>query len=508
MPKEQLKAGDLKETHELYTFYFPEWIFLMAAYEGAKELVRRGYLEKHERESQGNYERRIKEAYGFSYSKSIVDLFNFYLFKKPVKRDMANLKNDNLFAEFQDDCNLYGDPWDDFLTECGRWAGVTGLVGILVDKASRSFETRAEQVEENVYPYVARYLPQAIMDWEYARDENNRPYLSYLKLLDEDKQYRLWWPDHWEIWEIPDDENDEDSAGDKHAAKINSKEAELIGEGDNTLGEIPFVWLQNLRSKVRPIGISDIHDVSRIDVSILRNLSHGEEIITYAAFPMMRKPKQEQVPGHQQVAGEDETGVTAILEFDPEHPESKPDWLAAAVKEPIDAVLAWIERKVMEIYRAVNAGGMASTEISTTAKSGTALKAEFQLLNSMLVRKAINLEKAERKIVEYWAAWENVDVGEFSIERERTYDVEDLATDLENILTASIIVKSDIFNKQLQKQVARKMLPAADVDMIKDIDDEIDATEEFDEYSQNMPGQNLPPNQQPPLSDEDEGIEE
>jgi hypothetical protein len=508
MPKEMLKAGDLKETHELHTFYLPEWVFLLASYEGAKELVRRGYLEKHERESQDNYDRRIKEAYGFSYSKSIVDLFNFYLFKKPVKRDMGKLKNDILWTEFNDDCNLFGDAWDDFLTEAGRWAGVTGLMGMLVDKASRSFDTRKEQLEENVYPYVVMYFPQDILDWKWDRDENNRPYLSYLKLLDEDKKYRLWWPDSWEIWEIPDEDDEGESAGDKAAAKINAREAELIDEGTNPLEEIPFVWLQNLRGKVRPIGISDIHDVSRIDVSILRNLSHGEEIISYAAFPMMRKPKQEAIPGHQQQAGEDLSGVTAVLEFDPEHPESKPDWLDASVKEPIDAVLAWIERKVMEIYRAVNAGGMASTEISTTAKSGTALKAEFQLLNSMLVRKAINLEKTERAIIDFWAAWENVDIGEVTIERERTYDVEDLATDLENILTASIIVKSEKFNKQLQKQVARKMLPASDIDIIKEIDEEIDTAPEIDEYANNFNNQNQPTQTQRQLPFEEEETEE
>lgn len=473
--KEKLKAGDLKETHELYKFYFPEWVFLMASYEGAKELVRKGYLKKHERESQDNYDRRIEEAYGFSYSKSICDLFNFYLFKKPVRRDMSRLGEDPLWQWFYDDCNLFGDSWDDFLTEAGRWAGVCGFVGILVDKASRAFENRAEQLEAGVYPYVSKYFPQAILDWEYERDENNRPYLSYLKLLDEDRKYRLWWPDSWEIWEIPEDYEDEDESG-AATTKVDQREAKMIAEGANEIGIIPFVWLQNLRGKIRPIGLSDIHDVSRIDVSILRNLSHGEEIITYAAFPMMRKPKQEVPPGHLAVSQEDESGVTAILEFDPENPGSKPDWLEAAVQEPISAVLSWIERKVEEIYRSVNAGGMSSMEVSTQAKSGAALKAEFQLLNSTLVRKAMNLEKAEKRIIELWAMWENeVDLTyDVTIERERTYDVEDLATDLENILTSSIIVKSDLFNKHMQKQIVRKMMPASDIDQIKEIDDEID----------------------------------
>ncbi len=474
MPKTNLKVGDLLEKHNLYAANINEWYFLMASYEGAKELVRLGYLRRNERESLANYNRRKSEAYGFSYSKSVVDLFNFYLFKKPVKRDMGALKTNELWAAFMKDCNLYGDSFDEFLTEQGRYSSIEGHMGILVDKASVTFENKKEQLEQGVYPYVASYFPSAIMDWEWSRDENNRPYLSYLKLMDDNDddviQYRLWWPDAFEVWEVPyndDDKYDEQA------------EAELKLEGENPLGEIPFVWLYNLKGKQRPIGVSDIHDVARIDVSILTNLSEGEEVITYGAFPMMRKPMKESRPdGVQTPAKEDEVGIQAVLEYDPNHPESKPDWLDAAVAEPITAILDWIGRKVSEIYRAVNAGGMASMEVSTTAKSGAALQAEFQLLNANLVRKATNLEKAEVQIIEYWLRWEEEDLKarmkDITVERSRTYDVENLAADLDNALTSTTIVKSKKFSEAIQKNVARQMLPAADDKQLKEIDEEIE----------------------------------
>ncbi len=478
MPKSKLKVGDLLEKHPLHNVNFNEWLFLMASYEGAKELVAQGYLRRNERESLQNYNRRKAEAYGFSYSKSVVDLFNFYLFKKPVKRDMGALKSNELWAMFMKDCNLYGDSFDEFLTEQGRYSSIEGHMGILVDKASVTFDNKKEQLEQGVYPYVASYFPTAILDWEYERDENNRPYLGYLKLLDDSdedvQQYRLWWPDAFEVWEIPTPVKEDE----KENAET---DAELVLEGENPLGEIPFVWLYNLKGKKRPIGVSDIHDVARIDVSILTNLSEGEEVITYGAFPMMRKPMKEQRPDGAQVpAKEDEAGIQAILEFDPNHPESKPDWLDAAVAEPIAAILDWIARKVSEIYRAVNAGGMASMEISTQAKSGAALQAEFQLLNSNLVRKATNLEKAEMQVIEYWLRWEQEDakarMKDITVERSRTYDVENLAADLENALTSQTIVKSKKFSEAIQKNIARQMLPAADDRQLKEIDEEIEAS--------------------------------
>jgi hypothetical protein len=462
-----MHVSDLRVLHAEYERNVSEWRFLMASYEGAKELVRLGFLVRNERESLKNWRRRLQEAYGFSYSKSIVDLFNFYLFKKPVKRSLGILADDEAWQNFMRDCNLYGDHFDWFLHNQGRYASIQGHMGILIDKASVTFDTRAEELEAGIYPYVASYFPTAILDWSFARDDFNRPFLSYLKLLDDDGQYRLWWQDRWEVWREPilDD-------GTKAVGEI---EAVPVAQGQNPLGEIPFVWLYNERSKTVPIGVSDIHDVARIDVSILRNLSQGEEVINYGAFPMMRKPLLEATTS-QTV---DETGVTAVLEFDPEHPESKPDWLDSQVKEPVDAILMWIARKVEEIYRSTNVGGMAATQVSTVAKSGVALRTEFQLLNSKLVSKATNLEKAERQIINFWLRWQEQEDLEkdTNIERPRTYEIDNLAADLENALTSSTIVKSKKFIQTLQKMVARLMLPGLEENQWAEIDEEIEASD-------------------------------
>ena len=45
-PGQDLTVADLKEKHELYDYNYNEWVFLMAAYEGTRELVEKGYLEQ------------------------------------------------------------------------------------------------------------------------------------------------------------------------------------------------------------------------------------------------------------------------------------------------------------------------------------------------------------------------------------------------------------------------------------------------------------------------------
>ena len=69
-----LTVHDLKATHALYDDYAQEWNLRRASYKGARELIALGMLEQHERESKKNYDRRMEDAYGLSYSRSIVDL--------------------------------------------------------------------------------------------------------------------------------------------------------------------------------------------------------------------------------------------------------------------------------------------------------------------------------------------------------------------------------------------------------------------------------------------------
>lgn len=500
----------LKETHELHEKYFDEWKFLNASYEGVRALIAWGVFKQHERESYTNYQRRADEAYGFTYSRSIVDLLNSYLFKKDYPRTIPEaLGDDEQWQAFQEDCNYDGEEFDEFFIDQSRQASIQGLIGILVDKPRVATENKQQQLDEEIYPYLAAYKPTHILDWEYEVDINGHKKLVYLKLLDDDEYYRIWTPERWEVWEVIETES-------KDVATVNTERgtkfeqvgrtANKVAEGDHPLGEIPFVWLYNQRSVIdKDVGLSDISDVSRIDVSIMRNLSQIEEIINYTAFPMMRKPKRE-VGGHDGSDQKDEVGTTAVLEFDPDNPEgTKADWLSAESDGPIKAVLEVIAKKVSEIYRATNVGGMAATEIQTQAKSGVALKAEFQLLNSKLVKKGKNVVKAKRGVTRYWLLWQDEwdkYREELRFEYVKTFEVEDLMTDLENILTSKVIITdSPKYISEIQKMAVRLMIPSAEDETLADIDAEIDEGPMFPAFppEEGFPGEEEAPLQQPDL---------
>ncbi len=280
-----------------------------------------------------------------------------------MHRDLGTLANDELWKLFNKDVDLYGTDYDVFWTSVSKMISIYGFSGILIDKPSMvtgEIKNRQQEVNDKLYPYYGLFTPENIVDWKWERDPlTARPVLTYLKLKEQEGTYLAWTPDEWERWAPVDD--DESSF-------------ELITSANNPLGEIPFVWVTNYMNIKKPfLGISDLRAIARIQSNITRDLSHGEEIIKYAAFPMMRKP-QEPTP---QAGFDDVSGVSAILSFDPEFPESKPDWLKAEVKEPITSILDWIERKVNEIYRTSHLSSMHGQKMGhNQAMSGIALRYE------------------------------------------------------------------------------------------------------------------------------------
>ena len=454
------RSERLKRHHPEYQERKEVWKRCAAAYEGADAVVSAGFIERHERESQRNYRRRLARMYSFNLSATVVDLLQHYLLRPKASRDFGSLANQKRWSWFMDDCDLNKNDFDAFMALMALWSSIHGHAGVLVDRANRKFNTLADEIAAVDYPYVSLYPAPNILDWEWSRAHKGRRSLEYLKLLDQDGLLRLWWPEKWEIHE-PDPKAD---GGYR-----------LLEQGENPLGEIPFVWNYNVKRHNGDTGKSDIEDISRIDISIMENLSQGEEVMDLAGFPMMRKAMRR--AGEQ--SNNDETGPSAILEFDPNLGESgKPDWLKAEVASCLSACMEWIEFKAKNIQRMAHVSGTGINQDTSTVASGVSLKVRFQLLNAKLAHKGANLAETERKIIDYWLRW--VQQGNLyeavSVSRPEEYDVEDLDADLRAATQAKILVGSRMFQAHLEKGVARRFLDGATEDERQEILKDVEKT--------------------------------
>lgn len=491
----------LQHTHETHNEMLKDWVFWGLAYSGGTEFIKHA-LQKHMRESDTNWKSRQDEGVCFNYSSIIIDLFNFYLTEKPAVRDLGLLSKDTLWKMFLKDADLYGTNFDVFLNEAQKMAAIYGAVGVLVDKPNSKNKVMKDDIKQGIYPYCAIFTLPNILDWKHERDPiTNRPTLTYLKLLDFDNRYLLWWRDKWEIWKLPEgspspfkvhkhkdtsdytpkpgDNKYADEPGQVYHSSLGKEEPILIDSGDNPLGEIPFLWFQNIKSVMNPyIGVSDIKEISRITASIVRNISYGEEVIKFAGFPQARRPMMQE--------GEEinnEAGVTAILEFDPELGEAgKPDWLESEVLEPIEAILKWIDKKIGETFQLAHLSGIHAHEKSDQVRSGVALRYEYQQLSLVLSKKSENLTETELGIIKYWLKWQNKDswFDDIRISRSKDFSIDDLSQSLENAIMADQLVPEVTFKKELMKTVAKRMLPDLSDEKLLVIHDAIDALSKED----------------------------
>ena len=447
-----MKKQDLEKTSDIYKDNISEWENYDLTYDGGLPFIKKALYRYSNLETVKNHDERVRNGYVFNYAQSIIDLYNFYLTEKPAIRKIEELDKNLQFQMFLKDADLDNTDFNDFMKESQKISSVHGSLGLLVNKPDGD--------GASIYPYVARYSLPNILDWTFERDKwTHRRVLTYLKLLEEDGSFLLMWPNRWEKWIIKD-----------------KNVTELIGEGVIPLDEIPFIWMPNLK-RIRNfyLGVSDIVDICRIVESIVRNLSHGEEIIKFAGFPMLRIPMERGV-GPEEKDDDDSVmvGEKAVFEFDPTlGSDAKPDWMPTEIYEPITAVLDWIDRKAEESYRIAHLSGVHGQRTSGEPSSGLALRYSTQQLYSVLEKKSKNMTEAELQIIRLWMRWQKLDgFDKIEISRPKEFSIDDLAVELDNAFTSMRNMTSKRFRVKLQGKVADHILPDLTEDDRKIINEE------------------------------------
>ena len=455
-----MKIEELNEKHPLYEDNIEDWALYDLVYKSGRKLIEYS-LYRHPRESQENHDARVRDGYVFNFGKSIVDLFNFYLCEKDAIRVLQGLENDPLWKMFEKDADLKGTNYNVLIDEAQKIASTLGSIGILVNKPPGG-KTVSQDIAKGVYPYYALYSLMNIYDWEWKKDPaTHRNHLYRLKLREANGDWLLWWPDKWEIWST-----------DQPPHRPYLKDA-----GENPLGEIPFVWMPNLKDLEHPeIGSSDLVDIAFIVTSIAQNLSCGEEMMKLAGFPIRRQPMERDDDTDD--SGEIPSGPRGVEEFDPTLGEGgKPDWMPTEVYEPIRAILEWVDRKADEIYRIAHMSGVHGQRKSNNeVASGLAVRYEFSQLNSVLIGKSINQNEAELQLLRLWLKWQNKEdiFKRIEIYRTQEFSIDELSIAIDNTLRAFRNVLSRTFRIRVQQKIAKETLPDLPEEDRKTINDEIE----------------------------------
>lgn len=449
------------KTHPDYDKRAKEYQFFEEAYKGGREYIEGANLFQHGFEDADSFTNRKMRAYYYNYCAPIVNAYNSFIYRQEIQRDYGDLESDPLFTLFKDNCDKRGTAYTDFFPALSKWASVSGLRFLLVDKPPQVAETKAGEIEGKLYPYFVHIDPQNVLDWGLDAFGN----LKWIKIRESEadgdtfdaegkdiEKYRIWYTDRWELWEIRK-EGDE-------------KKAIKTDEGEHPVGEVPVIPVVHI-SEEPMCGFSLLNDIAYVNRSLYNWCSLLDEILYRQTFSQLIMPEDTNTP-----IGDKRLGTQFGLGY-PKDSNFKPEFISPDASQA-QVLITQIEKGVEEIYRLATLRGAIGVEEQS---SGVARSYDFMITNNTLSDKAHNMESIETRALRMWAKWQDgakVDP-QVSVQYPLEFEISSLSEEIQNVISAKTLEISDRFEQVLKERLVKRMTPRLSKEDMLKIKQEIEA---------------------------------
>ncbi len=447
------------DVHKDYKENVSLWEYYIRSYNGGYDYTVGQYLSRYNLEQDNEFNQRLGNTPCDNHCKNIIQIYSSFLFRVRPSRDFGEMADEPSLNAFLKDADLEGNNFNSVMKQAQNYASIYGHCFMILDKPAVQTNTRAEELDQDIRPYISIVTPENCLDWNFKRDINGKYYLDYLKVREEvDRDggtyVRIWYPDRIETVYITEEKT----------------EPTLIDTADNLIGKIPAVILYNAKSHKRGIGQSDLTDIADLQKSIYNEYSEIEQLIRLTNHPSLVK-----TPGVNASAG-----AGAVIEMPEEtEPNLKP-YLLQPSGQNLNSIMDSITNKVNAINRIAHTGAVRTTKQAVS--SGIALQTEFELLNARLSEKADNLQIAEEQLFRIYAMFQDVTF-DGEINYPDSFNIRDYAYDLQYFSMAKAMnLQSPTFNKEVDKEIARAVLD--DDEKLNQTFDEIDSQAEVGQFTE------------------------
>tara|TARA_X000001382_G_scaffold130890_1_gene127626 strand:- start:1021 stop:2442 length:1422 start_codon:yes stop_codon:yes gene_type:complete len=447
----------LTQKHKHYEEKFNDWHFHLMSYLGGQDYQNGFQLNRYILESDEEYMKRSENTPIDNHCKNVVQIYSSFLFRVPPTRDYGTLTGDPQLQSFIDDADLDGRSFDNVIREMQMNASIYGTCWAILDKPAVQSQSRAEEIQLDIRPYISLYTSENVLNWNFERSLNGKYVLTSLTLLEdlfEDvATIRVWTMEDITTYMVAD-----------FSKGYSTGKPIIKDEMPNMLGKIPAVILYNQKSQRRGIGVSDLNDVAELQKGIYNDYSEIEQLIRLSNHPSLVKTPEVEASA----------GAGSVIEMPSDMDSNLKPYLIQPSSQSLDGIMNNITMKVEAINRITHMGAIRATE--TRVQSGIALQTEFQLLNARLSEKADYLQNAEEQIWKLFAEWQDKEF-DGEIIYPDSFNLRDYASDLQFLQMAKASgVESDTFLKEVDKQIARAVVD--DDEKIASIDNEIMAKTE------------------------------
>ena len=446
------------DTHKDYKETINLWEYYIRSYNGGYDYTVGQYLNRYNLELDNEFNQRLGNTPCDNHCKNIIQIYSSFLFRVKPSRNFGSMINEPSLESFLKDADLEGNNFNSVIKQAQNYASIYGHCFMILDKPNIQARTRADELNQQIRPYLSLVTPENVLDWNFKREVNGKYYLDYLKIREEvDKDggsyFRIWYPDRIDTLYQKD-----------------QLEPQVIDTADNLIGKIPAVILYNSKSHKRGIGQSDLTDIADLQKAIYNEYSEIEQLIRLTNHPSLVK-----TPSVNASAG-----AGAVIEMPEEIDSNLKPYLLQPSGANLQSIMDSIKHKVEAINRIAHTGAIRTTKQQVS--SGIALQTEFELLNARLSDKADNLEIAEEQLFRLYAQFQNTTFdGEISYPD--SFNIRDYATDIQFFSMAKAMnLQSPTFNKEVDKEIVRTVID--DDDTLNQAFEEINGQAEVGQFTQ------------------------
>ena len=415
--------------NHLYDTYYKRWKYLLESYIGGEEYRRAQNLIRYQLETNSEFQQRLNNTPLENHCASIISTYNSFLFRTEPTREFGSIENAPELKNFMRDADFEGKSLNQFMKDVSTWSSVFGHCWVFVTKPNINAQSKAEEYDAGVRPYLSIINPIMVLDWDFKRSPSGRHTLGYIKYLEDVngdvRTVKKWYPDRIVT------------------TVVDLKKNEVVQEEEvpNGLGKIPCVLAYNKHSTFRGIGISDISDIADAQRFIYNSTSEVQQAIALDSHPSLVKSKETN-------AG---VGPGSLIEMpDNLDPGLKPYALEFSGGN-IASIYQSIQHTITAIDKMANVGAVRATE--SKVMSGVAMETEFQLLNAKLSEKADNLELAEEQMWKLWCEYQGYE-WDGVIDYPGSFNVRDTGTEINQLKVAKEAATSPQLLQHIDKSIA------------------------------------------------------
>ena len=154
------------DTHKDYKENITNWEYYIRSYNGGYDYMVGQYLNRYNLELDNEFNQRLANTPCDNHCKNIIQIYSSFLFRVKASRDFGNMADESSLKSFLKDSDLDGNNFSTVMKQAQNYASIYGHTMLILDKPKIQTTTKAEEINQEIRPYLSIVTPENILDWK------------------------------------------------------------------------------------------------------------------------------------------------------------------------------------------------------------------------------------------------------------------------------------------------------------------------------------------------------